>query len=174
MPEILVSRSTFIVGLIIAIVASTIISTQVSMQLSLGPEGPRGAQGLRGSRGLQGEQGPVGLQGPPGTVSIENFTGWVNTPAYDSGWFTVENSSRITLIHDLGTTEVLVYLLGKNSEGTIHQNNYGTNNDSAGTLGMYWQNLTETEISIRRATDDLSAMYSWDEARVMLWKIPQP
>ena len=63
-----VSRTTFIVGLIIAIVASSLISTVVSMQWALiqGPKGDKGDTGLQGAQGEQGPQGATGPQGPQG------------------------------------------------------------------------------------------------------------
>jgi len=63
-----ISKTTFIVGLIIAILASSIISTVVSMQWALiqGPKGDKGDTGPQGEQGLQGETGSQGPQGPKG------------------------------------------------------------------------------------------------------------
>ncbi len=71
----------FIVGLIIAIVASSLISVLASMQWALiqgpkgdkgdkgdtGATGPQGAQGLQGIQGQQGPKGDTGSIGPQGT-----------------------------------------------------------------------------------------------------------
>ena len=54
-----ISRTTFIVGLIIAILASSFISTLVAMQWAV-IQGPKGDPGLQG---LQEEQGPPGPKG---------------------------------------------------------------------------------------------------------------
>jgi len=60
MAEIVVSRRTFLVGLVVAILAASAISTVISTQWVVGP------QGLIGSQGLQGEKGDTGLQGIQG------------------------------------------------------------------------------------------------------------
>jgi hypothetical protein len=56
-----VSQRTFIVGLIVAILASSVLSTGVA--LTVIREGPRGPQGLQGEQGVQGLRGPPGLPG---------------------------------------------------------------------------------------------------------------
>jgi len=66
-----VSQRTFIVGLIVAILASSALSTGVAMMvIKEGPQGPQGEQGQQGIRGLQGLQGQQGLQGPPGLPGV--------------------------------------------------------------------------------------------------------
>ena len=57
-----ISKNMFIIGLLIAIVASTLVSTIVVTQL-LTVQGPKGDKGDTGSQGLQGEQGPLGPTG---------------------------------------------------------------------------------------------------------------
>lgn len=64
--EIVVTRRTFLVGLVIAILAASVISTVASMQLARGPQGEQGPEGPRGLKGIQGETGPQGLEGLPG------------------------------------------------------------------------------------------------------------
>jgi hypothetical protein len=66
-----VSRTTFIVGLIIAILISSLLSIGVAMQYGLlkGPKGDKGdtgATGPQGPQGPQGERGPQGEKGPKG------------------------------------------------------------------------------------------------------------
>jgi len=70
------SRTTFIVGLIIAILISSVASTVVYTQIvgkgtkgdkgDTGPQGPTGLQGPKGDKGDTGPQGEQGLQGPQG------------------------------------------------------------------------------------------------------------
>ncbi|MCK4826937.1 collagen-like protein, partial [bacterium] len=62
-----ISRTTFIVGLVIAILVSTSISALVVTQTDLA----NGPQGDTGSQGPQGETGPQGAEGPPGTVPAD-------------------------------------------------------------------------------------------------------
>jgi len=69
MSEVGISKTTFILGIVIAILASSIISTAVSMQWAQGP------QGLKGEQGLQGEQGPSGPQGEKGDKGDTGDTG---------------------------------------------------------------------------------------------------
>ena len=63
-----ISTTTFIVGLIIAILASSLISTLVVTQMAdvLGLKGEKGDKGDTGSQGEQGPQGPQGIQGEKG------------------------------------------------------------------------------------------------------------
>jgi len=67
-----ISKTTFAVGIIVAILASSFISTiatQFGLQGPPGPEGDKGdtgSQGPAGPQGVQGVQGPQGLQGPTG------------------------------------------------------------------------------------------------------------
>lgn len=72
-----ISKTTFIVGLIVAIVVSSLISTVVSMQWALiqgpkgdkgdtGPQGEQGPQGIQGEKGDKGDTGATGATGPQG------------------------------------------------------------------------------------------------------------
>jgi len=74
-----VSKTTFAVGIIVAILAASFISTIIATQFGLrgspgpkgdkgdtGPQGPQGETGPQGTTGPQGVQGPQGLQGPTG------------------------------------------------------------------------------------------------------------
>jgi len=72
-----ISRTTFIVGLVIAILVSISISTLVTTQTDLakGPKGDPGPQGLQGVAGPQGTQGPQGIQGPEGSQGSPGETG---------------------------------------------------------------------------------------------------
>lgn len=64
-----ISRTTFIVGLVIAILVSTSISTLVITQTDLA-KGPKGDPGPQGLQGLQGPKGDKGDQGEPGITII--------------------------------------------------------------------------------------------------------
>ena len=89
---------------------------------SQGIQGPQGSQGEQGPTGPQGEQGPQGEKGDPG-LGVE--PGFLVAPAYDSGWVNMTNKQTAILQHDLGTTDVVVYIMGRTSEGVIHQRYYG-------------------------------------------------
>ena len=73
-----ISYRTFVVGLIIAILASSALSTVVATQWAIGPQGPKGDKGDTGPQGPQGEtglQGPQGEQGPQGIQGIQGPKG---------------------------------------------------------------------------------------------------
>jgi len=83
-----ISKTTFVVGLIVAILASTLITTGISMQFGLqepkgekgdkgdtGPTGPQGSQGATGSQGPIGPTGPTGATGPQGATGATGATG---------------------------------------------------------------------------------------------------
>lgn len=57
-----ISKTTFIVGLIIAILASSLISIAVSMQWARGPKGDKGDVGQTGPKGDKGEIGEPGSE----------------------------------------------------------------------------------------------------------------
>jgi hypothetical protein len=107
-----ISNQMFVAGLIIAIIASSALSTVIATQLAVGPQGPKGDKG---------DTGPQGEQGPPGA--------W-GAPDYDSGWMRIDTDERLVLTHNLNTTNIFVYLIGKQIMGAdtpllIHQLYYG-------------------------------------------------
>ncbi|MGD2066469.1 MAG: hypothetical protein PVI43_04800 [Candidatus Bathyarchaeota archaeon] len=73
-----VSMTMFMVGIVIAILASTALSTVIATQLAVGPvgpEGPQGDQGIQGIQGPVGDTGPMGQQGPKGDKGDTGATG---------------------------------------------------------------------------------------------------
>ena len=95
--------------------------------------------------------------------------GFVRAPAYDSGWIEISPSETVTLTHNLNTTEVFVYMIGRCGV-LIHQYKYGSDGNDVGT---YWYDLTEDEIRIYRASNDWQ-IKNWSGVRVMIWKIEEP
>lgn len=92
MAEVVVSRNTFLMGLVVAILASSLLSTVISSQLAVGPQGeqgPQGPQGVQGLQGSQGEQGPAGPKGDTGDTGPQGEEGPIG-PQGVSLW---ENSS---------------------------------------------------------------------------------
>lgn len=91
-----ISKTTFIIGLIIAILVSSLVSTMVAMQwgLTQGPKGDKGDKGDTGPQGPQGEQGPQGPQGPQGIQGEQGPAGQdANVEADLSAYF--ETVSRM-------------------------------------------------------------------------------
>ena len=71
-----ISKTIFVVGLIVAILASTLITTGISMQFGLqGPKGEKGDKGDTGTTGPQGSQGATGSQGSIGLTGPAGPTG---------------------------------------------------------------------------------------------------
>jgi hypothetical protein len=188
--EVVVTRRTFLVGLVIAILAASAISTVASTQLAVGPQGPKGAdgaagpqgsigpQGPHGEQGPQGEEGPAGPQGevgptgPQGDPGLGVEPGFLVPPAFDSGWvsnWTQGTFDVITLTHSLNSTDVFVYMIGRAKNGTVHQFGYGL---LVGGLseshGAFWA-LTKDRILVYRGNPD--DVMPWDEVRVLIWNI---
>lgn len=156
-----ISKTVFISGIIIAILASSLLSTVVSMNYARGPKGDKG------DTGSQGTQGPQGEQGPAVNFSISNMTGWLSAPAYDSGWIDPKVPTPPFIFqHNLNTRNLYVYVIGKYvinaTTYEIHQVKYGE--------AIFWKILSENtiEIYVNMGYD----IYTY--FRVMLWKISEP
>jgi len=188
MAEIVVSRRTFLIGLITAILAASAISTVISTQWIRGPQGEigdRGLQGIQGEQGSQGIQGQQGLlgetcdtgmqglqgeqgpEGPPGVFTIENMSGRIPAPAYDSGWVAVPGAEKMMFTHGLNTTEVLVNLVRNTSTALLGIND-GFRSDLKETE-LRWYNLTSNDIWVNSRYPS-----GPHEVRVQMWKITQP
>ena len=94
-------------------------------------------------------------------------------PGYDSGWYYSPSGSDWyhVFTHGLGTTNVLVYLIGLDSStGLIHQHYYGGvgGNSLMWWGGVWWHDLTSYTITVSKYADDSE----WDYVRVIMWKIP--
>lgn len=98
------------------------------------------------------------------TVIELNGTMGLGPPDYDSGWATLNQGSNL-FYHNLNTTKLFVYLIGKDPEG-IHQINIGADDN---IRGAYWFHLDDTRIAVYRVN---AAYWQWEQARVMIWKIP--
>lgn len=74
-----ISTTTFIVGLIIAIIASGVVSSVATQQFAptviTGPQGPQGEEGPQGPQGEQGPIGPEGPAGPQGEQGVQGLQG---------------------------------------------------------------------------------------------------
>ncbi len=135
MTQAFVSKTTFLTGIVVAILAATIISTVGMMQF---------------------------VQGPAGINTIENMSGYISRPAYDSGWYDVPDSNdwvNMTFTHGLGTTNIYVDVRRNSSVSGIDSGGMGPWND------LYWFNLTSTTITLRMENGNGT------QVRVMLWKI---
>lgn len=111
------------------------------------------------------------------TVAILNSTG-LGAPDYDSGWQSLPLVAGLHLTHNLNTTDVIVYLIGKyySPGGVVHQWSYGGSSITGDVegYGAFWTELYNTTIAVYRGRNDVSNYIRWDYVRVMIWKIPQP
>jgi hypothetical protein len=88
---------------------------------------------------------------------------------YDSFWYPISKGGYRIFPHNLGTTNVLVYMIGYDSEtGAIHQKDYGGEKSPGYTWGCWWTDLTATDIRVERGGSD----DNWDYVRLIIWKIP--
>jgi uncharacterized coiled-coil protein SlyX len=103
------------------------------------------------------------------SMDILNMTK-LGKPDFDSLWCNITAGQQITFNHNLGTTNVLVYMIGNDTSGTlyIHQIKYGGDTAYPNEFGCRWQELTSTSIKVIRASNDPN----WNKVRIMIWKIP--
>lgn len=110
-----------------------------------------------------------------------------NTPDYDSGWIEIEPDSYVNLNHNLGTTNLFVYLVGgyKANEYDTHQIAIGGDvyyipfYDAADSLrflerhdGIFWRTNGVNTIRVSRLSENIN--YNWPRFRVLLWMLPEP
>jgi hypothetical protein len=102
---------------------------------------------------------------------IENYT--FGEPDFDSGWQSIEENTELILNHNVNTTDVFVYIIGKNEDLQTHQIFYGGDkliNENFRTLdGIYWYS-NENSIYVKRLMTDIN----WIMIRIVIWKLPAP
>lgn len=111
-----ISKTAFIVGLIIAILVSSLISTLVAMQwgITQGPKGDKGdtgdtgSQGEAGPQGIQGEQGPQGPAGP--TVVFAKWDVHWKTLTGDLQWGAEVGTSKFCSTFDYNWGTGVIFL----------------------------------------------------------------
>ena len=100
----------------------------------------------------------------------------LGAPDYDSGWVGIAQGQSIVLNHNLGTTNVLVYMMGNSVGGGptgtyLNQLGIGgvywSNTYSTG-YGAYWWDLTPTYMWVTRLPQD----DNYAAIRVQMWKLP--
>ena len=120
------TRTLFVVGMITAIVFSSLLSIGVSTQMSVvnqGLKGETGAAGLKGDTGDRGPTGASGAQGKAGVTGPHGATGpqgpqgpkGLSTPDYDSGWINITDKAGqfVTVNDDLNSVKTIVEITGK-------------------------------------------------------------
>ena len=89
-------------------------------------------------------------------------------PDYDSGYCWISQGTSQIFTHNLGTTDVLVYMVGYYPGGVpyINQHDYGGESNGLNSYGAYWSELTATTIKVTRQGNDAN----WPYVRVMMWE----
>jgi hypothetical protein len=109
-----ISKTMFIVGLIAAILASSLISAVIVTQLPTA-KGPKGDKGDKGDTGATGATGPQGSQGPKGDTGLQGpatvFSTWSLT------WYTLSGSLQ------WGAS------VGTSTWGSVFDHDFGTGNN---------------------------------------------
>ncbi|MDR2707610.1 MAG: collagen-like protein, partial [Nitrososphaerota archaeon] len=114
-----VSKTVFVVGIIVAIIVASAVSIFVASQLITGTPGEKGPQGPVGATGPKGDTGAVGPQGATGDTGATGATGATgdtgpqgyagkdgSTTRYViEGSFDVEQDGDLILHRNLGTEE---------------------------------------------------------------------
>jgi hypothetical protein len=75
MAVVSITAGKLIVGIVIAILASSAISVGASTMLAVGPAGPEGPQGETGPQGPKGDTSDTGPQGPAGATGSQGEKG---------------------------------------------------------------------------------------------------
>lgn len=103
-------------------------------------------------------------------IAVLNATK-LGAPDRDSGWIPISQGQEIIFNHNLNTTNVLVYMIGKYSDSAspyIHQIQFGADNLVTTVGGARWYDLTVNSIRVRREANDAN----WNYVRLFIWKIP--
>jgi hypothetical protein len=98
--------------------------------------------------------------------------GYVNQPAWDSGWKTCALGTNVYYFNKtIDSQNSMIYLIGKNdTNGLPHQIDYGGTMNVGYSYGTRWQDLTNSSITvIRRGNDE-----SWNYVRILIWQIMDP
>jgi hypothetical protein len=143
---------TFLAGILVAIIASSMISASIitlsdnsiTIQGPKGekgdmgppsPQGPTGETGTAGPTGPAGATGATGQQGPQGSAGA---SGGLSSPDFDSGWVDIRayKGKYFNLTDNLNSAAVLVDITGKTAQGEVHQR-LGLSNQIAGWNRTY-------------------------------------
>jgi hypothetical protein len=107
--------------------------------------------------------------------ALENASGWLPAPAYDSGWIALDVGWQTTLLHGLYAEPLFVFVMGRYQDvhGTWHYTRAKIGTDFFRTgadfeVGIYTEWTNQSVSIYRGATDPY-----YDEVRVQIWKIKE-
>jgi len=113
--------------------------------------------------------------------ALENQSGWLPAPAYDSGWLDFPVGNHLYIHHNLSTSNLFVHLVGRSVNRThqmfLAREMWRKTLDRAEEYGVYW--LTDeanplNAIELQRGGDDVNSTINWNEIHVQIWTIAQP
>lgn len=110
--------------------------------------------------------GAFGSSGQAINTSQIALPGFMSKPAYDTGWQSISPGQDIRFYHYLNTTDLFVYMMGKDASSThfLNQVNYGQIYG-----GANWGNLTSEYLDVYRGYQET---WYWDQVRIVIWKLP--
>jgi hypothetical protein len=121
-----VSQRTFIVGLIVAILASSALSTGVAMTvIQQGPQGPKGDTGDTGPQGIQGLQGQPGVQGPPGLPGVFAVS-WGTDPISTTETVNYADMANMSVTLTINETSTVLILVSIEATPSLEERIYMT------------------------------------------------
>jgi len=95
----------------------------------------------------------------------------IMTSIYDSGWFGI-NAGTSKYLTTLPNQNVFVYMIGRTSGNTAHQEYYGGDSQLLGTVqlnkGAYWMINSDKQLRVYRELNDNYYKY----IRVVVWQLP--
>jgi S1-C subfamily serine protease len=114
-----ISKGMFIVGLVAAILASSLISAVIVTQLPMA-KGPKGEQGSKGDTGVTGPQGATGPQGRQGLQGPAGLPGnYQNITVY-------QNSTALAILYQ-NVKDSVVLIQGTTSNETVEGSGFAYN-----------------------------------------------
>ena len=96
-------------------------------------------------------------------------TSGLGEPDFDSDWIKI-STGYTNINHNLGTSDLLVYVIGRGGSFGTHQWSYGGRWSPFhdGHLGLYWSTSPD-RIKLYRYPND----QNWEEVRVVIWRLPE-
>jgi len=110
-----ISTTTFVVALVIAIIASGVVSSVATQQFAptiiTGPQGPQGEPGPPGPQGEQGAIGPEGPVGPQGEQGEQGPQGEPGIGFAPTGYISIPASAFISTLPQSDLVQISTSLL---------------------------------------------------------------